>query len=760
MSNNNCIIFRNNTFLLNTRNTSYMFKVNEHDHLEHVHYGRTVLIDDCQALSDRRTACYGDSILYSQDDPLYCLNRIPQQYGTQGRGDYREPAVILVDSEGNSSLDLTYRSHEINFDNADYPTDLPVSRKADGLLTVRLCDFFRQVEVQLFYKVFFEEDVIVRSARIINHSDRTQFIRKLMSCALDLRQPDLVEMSFHGEWASEMHLHEQPVTSSTITNSSRVGFSSAACNPGYLLRQSGTDEDSGKVWGFNLIYSGNHYNSTAFNHVGQCRTMIGIQPEGLNWALKPEEAFSAPEAVLSFSDQGLNGLSRHFHDFINRHIVPDFWQYRCRPVLVNSWEGFGFDFNEERLLKLAEEAGKLGCELFVLDDGWFRERNNDLAGLGNYETDLAKLPNGLSSLAEGIRKKGLDFGIWVEPESVSEESELYRQHPEWAVHDGIHKDIYGRNQLLLDLTRKDVQDFIVENVGKVIEETQAAYIKWDMNRQLAGVDQNYTHRYIIGLYSVLNRIFSKRPQLLLESCSSGGNRFDLGMACFSPQIWTSDDTDPLERMRIQKNASYLYPLSMMGAHVAAEVSAQSLRRTSLPLRFNVAAFGILGYEFDLGRLNEQEKQEIRSQIAFYKEHRQTFQYGSFCRLDTDSQHEQFCVTGKDETLAAIYRRLLTVAPKPERLTIRNLTQGTYNITAVEQTYLAEHFNHLLDQSKETQTSGLYRNPAESCQASSLALAEGISLTNVYMAAGYNPDVRIPLDYGSEMYLITQRKEEE
>ncbi|MCR5067082.1 MAG: alpha-galactosidase, partial [Erysipelotrichaceae bacterium] len=511
MNNKDCIIFRNDTFLLNTSHYSYLFRISRHGHLEHLHYGNRVEIEDADSLALNYSVGYGDSILYDEADPHYCLSEVPQEFPSEGRGDYREPAVILVDEKGNNSLDLTYRSHEISHDSTEYPTDLPVSRKADGLLTVRLCDFYRQIEVHLFYKVFYEEDVIARSVRIINHSESDQHLRRLMSSSIDLLEDRLVAMSFHGHWAREMGLVEVPVSESAVINGSREGFSSSTCNPGYLLRRPDTTEDAGRAWGFNLIYSGSHYDSTALNHVGQCRTMIGIQPEGLDWILKPEDSFSAPEAVLSFSDKGLNDLSHHFHNFINRHIVPDQWQYKERPILINSWEGFGFSFTQDSLVELAQQARELGCDLFVLDDGWFRERNNDLSGLGNYETDTTKLPDDLNGLADRIRETGLAFGLWVEPESVSVESELYRSHPDWAIHDKLHGDLYGRHQLLLDLTRKEVQDFIVENVGKIIDKTKASYIKWDMNRQLLGVDRNFNHRYILALYDVLKRIFEKRP---------------------------------------------------------------------------------------------------------------------------------------------------------------------------------------------------------------------------------------------------------
>lgn len=768
MGKNEPVIFENRVFLINTKNNSYMFKANQYGHLEHLYFGHQVELADAEALGNKYTAGYGDSILYDEKNDAYCMNIVPQEFGFQGRGDYREPSLIISDDNGNFTLDLTYKTHQISNDKeSDSP--LPLSRKADKVLTVWLADEKRQLEVGLIYKVFYEEDVIVRSTLLKNTGEKNLQIRKLMSASLDLQQDQLIQMSFHGEWIKEMGLVELPVSESSLINGSRVGFSSSTTNPGYLLRKPDTTEDNGEVWGFNLIYTGNHYNSTALNHVGLCRSMIGIQPEGFCWPLAPGESFATPEAVLSYSDQGLNDLSHHFHDFINKHIVPSYWSYRQRPILINSWEGFMFDFNQKKLLTLANKGRELGCELFVLDDGWFKQRNNDQSGLGNYEPDKKKLPQGLSGLAEKIHEMGMLFGIWVEPESVSEISDLFKAHPDWAIHDDVHRDLYGRHQLLLDLSNPSVQDFLVEQVGKVIDDSHADYVKWDMNRQLAGRDTTYCHRYILGLYSVLKRIFGPRPQVLLESCSSGGNRFDLGMACFGPQIWTSDDTDAIERLRIQKNASYLYPQSMMGAHVSASPSAQALRKTPISTRFNVAAYGMLGYELNLHDLSPMEAGEVKRQIKFYKQHRQTFQFGRFQRYSPDKDHEQFAVITDEETIATVYRRQLKAAPGQEKLRVRNLPAGNYNIESVEQKFRLNTFGQLLNfalpvkvntegklMKAADETIGL-KDGQESYHASDKALASGIVLANVFTGGGYNSNIRIPLDNGSEMYLINKIK---
>ena len=328
--------------------------------------------------------------------------------------------------------------------------------------------------------------------------------------------------------------------------------------------------------------------------------MMGINPSNFVKVLEPGDGFETPEAVLPWSNRGFNGVSSNFHRFINHHIVPEYWRFKERPVLFNSWEGCMFNFTHSRLVDLAKRAKKLGCELFVLDDGWFGKRDNDFAGLGDYNVNMKKLPYGLKGLADKINELGMQFGLWFEPEAVNPDSDLYRAHPDWALTDD-HSELYGRHELLLDLTKPEVRDYIVENVSRVLDSANISYVKWDMNRHSIALGAK-AHDYILGLYDVLGRIFGPRTHILLESCSSGGNRFDLGMLCYTPQVWCSDDTDPIERLTIQGSLSYLYPQSTFGAHVSAAPHAQTLRATPLTTRGNVSFFGWLGYELDLKHL--------------------------------------------------------------------------------------------------------------------------------------------------------------
>ena len=426
------------------------------------------------------------------------------------------------------------------------------------------------------------------------------------------------------------------------------------------------------------------------------RVTSGINPIGFEWTLEPGERFETPEAVLSWSDRGFNGLSANLHRFVGTHIVRGQWRDAERPVLVNNWEGTYFDFDHRRVIAMARRGKELGAELFVLDDGWFGARNDDHAGLGDYTVNSRKLPKGLKGLAEEIRGLGLDFGLWFEPEMVNRDSDLYRAHPEWAITVPGRTPSEGRHQLILDLTRPEVRDYLVDNVGRILDSAPISYVKWDANRTFSDQFSAVTpagelhHRYVLGLYEVLRRIFEPRPHILLESCASGGNRFDLGMLCFSPQVWASDCTDPVERLKIQLGLSYLYPQSTMGAHVTASPSAQTLRDTPLSTRFNVAALGLLGYELDPTDLTREERRRVRAQIAFYKQHRRLLQYGRLRRHEavrdnqvTVSIHEP----GGEPRVVGHYQVGSRAASAPEplpitglapsrRYRVRSLPQGT------------------------------------------------------------------------------------
>ena len=489
--------------------------------------------------------------------------------------------------------------------------------------------------------------------------------------------------------------------------------------------------------------------------------MQGISPNNFCRILQPGDKFETPEAVLCYSDEGFGGLSQRMHRFVMEHIVPEYWKAKERPVLYNDWEGCMFDFNQKRLLDLAKRARDLGCELFVLDDGWFGARNDDYAGLGDYNVNLKKLPQGLTGLAKRINQMGMQFGLWFEPECVNEDSELYRAHPDWTLTDEFPA-IPGRHQLMLDLTKKEVRDYIVENVSKVLGSANISYVKWDMNRHSVALGAK-AHDYILGLYDVLRRIFEPRPEILLESCSSGGNRFDLGMLCFSPQIWCSDNTDPISRLDIQGNLSYLYPQSTFGAHVSAAPHAQTLRATPLTTRGNVSFFGCLGYELDLKHLVPTEIQEIKAQIVLYKDYRRLFQFGEFQRLENGWQ-----VSLNGVSAAGVFYKMLPPAPGYEKLRLRGLDKlKRYHLRNRAQKIRVGQFAGLI---KHVAPVNLNPNGAviqtvdklyaledgvEGYHVSGAALASGIMLLPLFRGTGYDANQRTQGDFGSNLYIIEE-----
>ena len=739
-------------FHIQTETYSYLFKINAYGLPEHVHFGAPVKTEDALALSCRPGLGWGSNILLNPDDTTSCPDTLALEWSGSGRGDYRESPVELA----GKSTDFRYNSHRVLEGGVSMTCGLPQAHGAVETLEITLTQ--PGAELLLYYTVF--PTAIVRRTVLKNTGDAPVRVNKLMSFSMDL--PGSYTMAtFNGGWIAEMRRCDNPVGASKVVNESLTGSSSNRHNPGFLLFEPDATEDAGRVYGFNLVYSGNHY--AAAQQSLQCltRVMQGVNPRNFCKELAPGEAFETPEAVLCHSDEGFGGLSRNMHAFVNDHIIPAYWRNRPRPVLYNSWEGCVFDFNQRRLLDLANRAKDLGCELFVLDDGWFGARNNDKAGLGDYTVNKKKLPEGLEGLSKHIRAKGLEFGLWFEPESVNPDSDLYRAHPDWALTDDF-EPVLGRNQLLLDMTKPQVRDYIVENVSRILDDAKISYVKWDMNRHSVALGEK-AHDFVLGLYDVLRRIFEPRPGILFESCSSGGNRFDLGLLCFSPQVWTSDDTDPIERLTIQEGTSYLYPQSAMGAHVSASPHAQTLRATPLSTRGNVAFFGCLGYELDLKHLLPVEVKEIKEQIAFYKNYREIFQYGTFCRTRTGWQ-----VSDGKTTLAGVFHELVHAAPGYEQLRVKGLKKDvSYRVVSLSQAIRVGQFGSLL---KHVAPVNIDPNGAllriadrhitlpgglEELTVSGAALMSGIMLRPLFRGTGYDQNQRTQGDFGSDVYVIEE-----
>ncbi len=933
------IEIRDRTFLLNTKKTSYLFMVNEYGHVEHIHYGKKVRIEDAEALRYKRTIPYGSLLVYPSassnpstpngansdsasgvysnkpiisfsahdshskttfsldddsyassrsgktsdfssvdnsrtcfrserlqsllknpeypssaylenvdrsSDQTYSLDNVLLEWSGSGRGDFRTSPIEIEFMDGTFTTDFLFHRYETK--KGVHPSEtLPTAyedagrnkhnatcrnvcddeilndfsdagrsefdgivgsghrnvggRECDGALwndsndagkedhsscvetlNIFLKEALLPLELQLIYTVFPEEDVITRRAVLWNRGADPVKLHKMMSQMIDLPGREFNVLTIRGDWNAEANTNVTPLTYGRFVNESRTGSSSNRHNPALALADRRATEHYGEVYGFNLVYSGNHQTSVERSSRGFVRVMSGIQPENFHWQLQSGKCFETPEAVLTYSNQGFNGMSHQFHSFVLRHIVRSPWRNRERPILINNWEAYMFDFNERKLMKLARQAKELGIELFVLDDGWFGARNNDLAGLGDYDVNRKKLPSGLKGFSKKIEKLGMSFGLWFEPESINPNSGLYRAYPEYAIQIPGRTPVQGRHQLLLDFTNPAVQDYVVDNITRILDGAHIKYVKWDMNRHMSDVFSKQTHpgefahRYIMGFYQVLKRIFGPRPKILLEMCSSGGNRFDLGMLCFAAQIWASDDTDPIERLRIQKGLSYFYPQSAIGAHVSAAPHTQTLRNTPLSTRFNVAAFGAFGYEMDLTALNRVEREEIKDQIVFYKEHRALFQFGQFYRYDWPRPNQEaFSVVSEDQrqSIVVFATALTKSGEENDWLRVAGLGADTlYKLQTRPQKVHIARFGHLINfvSPIKLKADGLALTLANRYYALSdgsldltacgAAFESGIGLNNQYIGTGYNSDLRMWGDFGSQMYVITAHPFEE
>lgn len=755
------ITVKHGVFHLQNEKNSYLFRVRD-GFLEHLHFGARVSASDADALAVRPGCGWGDSTLYREDSNANCMDIFPLEWSGCGRGDYRESPLELLQSGTPISTDFRYTGCEAL--KTPLPSVLPASR-GQTVLAVYLEDKAAKLRLTLLYGVL--PTVFTRRAILENFSDTPVSIQKFMSTCTDI-PGDWTMHTFSGGWIAEMQHTKTPVTMARSCLESTTGASSSRANPGFLLAAPDATETSGTVCGFNLLYSGSHYLSAQKSLQGLTRIMQGISPSNFSWQLAPGGRFETPEAVMAWSDAGFGGVTDCFGRYVNETLIPPYWRNRPRPIVYNSWEGCMFDFTEAKLLRLGKAAKQLGCELFVLDDGWFGKRDSDTSSLGDYSVNPKKLPNGLKGLGEKLNAIGLQFGLWFEPESVSPDSDLYRKHPDWALHDSLgREDLLGRHQLLLDLTKPDVRDYIVESVGKVLDSAPIFYVKWDMNRHSCALGAKQ-HEFVLGLYDVLRRIFEPRPEILLESCSSGGNRFDCGMLFFSPQIWCSDNTDPVERLRIQQSLSYLYPPSCFGTHVSASPHAQTLRATPLSTRGNISMFGCLGYELDLTELLPVELTEIRAQIEFYKAHRRTLQYGRFTRDKTDSGGTIWQAQTEEETVAGVFHGIQSAAPGYERLRVAGLdAQTQYQLDSRPQLLRVGDFGSLLrhvlpvklnPNGLAVQTADSYYKMYDGQQtvtASGAAYSAGIMLAPRFSGTGYNADGRMQGDFGSNVYFVRE-----
>ena len=653
---------KNGLFVLETANTSYSFYADECGNLIHLYYGKKIqfTLDACKALLPKNNNQNGCSIIADSQNPNLCLDDVCLELSTRGKGDMREPMVEIEYANGSRTSDFRYETCELKV-HKEMPDGLPgayfetedayvdengIRQETYRSLIVTLKDRNSDVKVELVYNVFEECDCITRFTRVINTGKEEVKLLRVMSAQLDANTPHWKITSFHGDWAREMNRFDTLLQSGTYVNASTTGFTSNKCNSFVMFGEVGVTENYGGCFASNLIYSGNHKEIFEAGGHGKMHMLTGINSDFFAWSLESEETFTSPEAVLTYSDTGYMGISEHMHQFVREHIVRGEWKKKDRPILLNSWEAMYFNVTQKKLLKLAKDAKEAGIELFVLDDGWFGKRNSDKSSLGDWFDNREKLPDGLQGVSKKVRALGMMFGIWVEPEMVNEDSDLYRAHPDWVVKIPDKEHALGRNQMLLDLTRKEVQDYIVDSMSNVFTRGQVSYVKWDMNRHMSDYySQNlsdrkqgeFAHRYILGLYQVLERLTTSFPHILFEACASGGNRFDLGMLSYMPQIWASDCTDALSRGVIQNGYSYGYPQSVMGAHVSGCPNHQTLRTTALETRFAVACAGVLGYECNLSDAKPEELAEIKVQVELYKKWRHVLQFGQLYRINSGTE---------------------------------------------------------------------------------------------------------------------------
>ncbi|MDK0767741.1 alpha-galactosidase [Clostridium perfringens] len=630
------------TFHLKTKNTSYILKMLETGHISHLYWGRKLKADNLEYFVRRR--CFGSFCADTDNISGFQLELIPQECPTFGATDLRSPSLEFQYEDGTSATDLRYKSHRI-YEGKQRLSGLPAvyaeSEEEATSLEITLVDSLKNLEVILTYNVFEDFDAITRSLKIVNNSDEKINIERVLSANVDFTTDEFDFIQLSGSWGRERHILRNPLRSGSQAIESRRGASSHAQNPFMALCSKDANEEYGDVYGFNLVYSGNFLANVEVDMYRNARAQIGINPFDFKWLLESKEEFQAPEVVLVYSSKGLNGMSQIYHNLYRKRLCRGNYRDKVRPILINNWEATYFDFNEVKIKEIAKEASKLGMELFVLDDGWFGNRNDDKSSLGDWFVNEEKLKGGLSKLAKDINNMGLKFGLWFEPEMISPISKLYEKHPNWCIHIPGRTRSQARSQLILDLSRKEVCDYIIESISKILESSNISYVKWDMNRNMTEVgslglnserQRETAHRYILGLYRVMEEITSRFPNVLFESCSGGGGRFDPGMLYYMPQTWTSDDTDAIERLKIQFGTSMVYPPISMGCHVSAVPNHQANRTTPLETRGVSAMAGNFGYELDITKLSEEEKEELKEQISLYKEIRETVQFGTLYRL--------------------------------------------------------------------------------------------------------------------------------
>ena len=670
-------------FTLTTAHTTYQMQADAQGYLLHLYYGARTAgeMDYLLNYGDRGFSGNPNS---AGSDRTYSLDALPQEYPSLGTGDFRNYALNIENADGSQCCNPVYITHEIAAGKYTLK-GLPFVRAEENeaeTLKIILEDPVTKVELHLLYGVLEKEDIITRSVIIKNAGKAPVTVKKAQSACLDFLHGDYDLIKFYGRHAMERNMERMPVSHESTRIGSRRGTSSHQYNPGVILAGKNTNEDSGSCYGMLFVYSGNFLVEAEKDQYDQTRIQMGLTDELFAYPLEAGAEFTAPEVILSYTNKGLSRLSQQYHHCIMNHICQGKYVHANRPVLINSWEAAYFDFTGDTIVELAKEAKALGIDMVVMDDGWFGKRNDDNSSLGDWYVNEEKLGGTLTKLIERVNQEGVKFGIWIEPEMVSEDSDLYREHPDWAITIPGRKPVRSRNQLVLDFSRKEVRDEIFKRICAVLDQGNVEYIKWDMNRSLADIyASNVTYDYVLGVYDFLEKLTNRYPDILIEGCSGGGGRFDAGMLYYTPQIWCSDNTDAINRTRIQYGTSFFYPVAAMGSHVSAVPNHQTGRVTSMHTRGVAAMSGTFGYELNPALLNAKEKAEIRAQLAQYREYQELIREGDYYRLSNPFQDNfaAWMVVSDDRSkaLVSVIRLTAEANPPAAYVTLKGMEEDAF-----------------------------------------------------------------------------------
>ena len=760
-------------FFLSGFSTTLLLRVNEVGKIVTEYYGRKIEPSSVASFLRPYGQGNGRTIVYDdKKDAHISLNDIPSDFSTPLKSDQRT-ASIVIESESSYVFDFVYDRYEIK--KPGKIEGMPTPEGAAEELVFFLKETKLPVRLELHYLVYEDADVIGRYVRIINDGEEALTLRKVASMQLCLEDQGYRGLCFYGNWAGEFQENEFDLGYHKVAFGSDSGSSGDYHNPLFLLKKDDCGLTHGEAYGFNLVYSGNHLEEIEKDSYNRIRIVSGISPNLFSYPLGKDESFVTPMAVMTYSGSGINGISHHFHDFVNEHVIPAYWRKKERPIAFNNWEGTYMKFNEGKIKSLAKKASGLGIELFVLDDGWFGHRDDDASSLGDWDVYKKKLPHGIEGIASYVHKLGMKFGLWFEPEMISVDSDLFKAHPDWAVTDGIHDPSFGRHQLVIDMRKQEVRDYLFDKISNLIEGAKIDFVKWDYNRTFSDLpnDGAFCHRYILGLYELMERIVKRFPEVLFENCASGGGRNDLGMFSYFPQGWVSDDTDSFERSKMQMAMGIGYPQSVMSNHVSAKTNAQMLRKTSFGTKFDVAAIGVIGYEMDIADLDPIDEREIKAEIAWYKKYRQTLQFGTYDLLSKfDKGHQIIEVHGDKQAVVNYVNLLQTPHPPYENLPLVGMDEASEYDYAVRKEEIDLHrFGALINMIapihiKEdgklinflARRKGYGIEKFEGRVKGDVLNAGALQLPRQWGATGIDESTRVLMDFGGRIYSFDKVEE--